>query len=88
VFIVELCDQHPRGGEKLDPPLKFLDLPNTVGRRLLSLDDGGVRGILQLELLAAVQDKLRKEIPVQDCFDLIRGTGIGGIHALGLGISR
>jgi hypothetical protein len=87
VFIVELCDQHPGGGEELVPPLEFLDLPKTVGRRLLSLDEGGVRGILQLKLLAAVQDKLGKEIPVQDCFDLIGGTGIGGINALGLGLS-
>jgi len=87
VFIVELCDQHPGGGKELVPPLEFLDLPKTVGRRLLSLDEGGVRGILQLKLLAAVQDELGKEIPIQDCFDLIGGTGIGGINALGLGIS-
>lgn len=87
VFIVDLCDQHPGGGKKLVPPLEFLDLPKTVGRRLLSLDEGGVRGIFQLKLLAAIQDKLGKEIPIQDCFDLIGGTGIGGINALVLGIS-
>ncbi|KAH8809385.1 hypothetical protein F5884DRAFT_858885 [Xylogone sp. PMI_703] len=86
--IVERCDQHPGGGMELVPPFEFLDLPKTVGRRLLSLDEGGVRGILQLELLADIQACLGEQIPIQDCFDLIGGTGIGGINALGLGISR
>ncbi|KAH8880770.1 hypothetical protein GQ53DRAFT_848627 [Thozetella sp. PMI_491] len=86
VFIFKLCDQHPGGGMELNPPFEFLNLPNTVGRRLLSLDEGGVRGILQLSVLAAIQDGLGEEIPVQDCFDLIGGAGIGGINALGLGI--
>ncbi|KAM7186328.1 hypothetical protein V8F33_011902 [Rhypophila sp. PSN 637] len=66
VFIVEHCDQHAGGGKKLNPPLEFLDLPKTVGRRLLSLNAGGLGG----------------------CFDLIGGTGVGGINALGMGISR
>lgn len=88
VFSIELCDQHPRGGERLDPPFEFLDLPRSVGRRLLSLDDGGVRGILQLEILARIQNELGNDILVQDCFDIIGGTGIGGINALVLGIKR
>jgi hypothetical protein len=88
VLVINKCDQHPEGGQKLDPPFEFLDLPTTVGPRLLSLDEGGVRGILQLKLLAAVQDRLGKEIPVEQCFDLIGGTGIGGVHALGFGVSH
>jgi hypothetical protein len=86
VFIVDLCDQHP-DGMRLEPPFEFLNLPNTVGRRLLSLEEGGVRGIWQLKLLAELQDRMGEEIPIQDCFDLIGGTGSGGINALGLGVS-
>jgi hypothetical protein len=87
VTVVELCDQH-HGEERFEAPFEFLKLPATVGPRILSLDEGGIRGIFQLDLLDAVQAKLGKDIPLQDCFDLIGGTGAGGINALALGICR
>lgn len=83
--LVRQCDQH-QTAKILNSPFEFLLLPRNTGRRLLSLDGGGVRGIVELDILAAVQDRLGQGIPVQDCFDLIGGTGVGGVTALGLAI--
>jgi patatin-like phospholipase/acyl hydrolase len=51
--------------------------------QVLSLDGGGVRGIFEAALLAALEIDLG--ISVVDCFDLVVGTSTGGILALGLG---
>ncbi|KAL5397840.1 hypothetical protein PMIN03_006175 [Paraphaeosphaeria minitans] len=61
--------------------------PPLAGVRVLSLDGGGMRGIVILEILSQLQNELRG-IPVQDFFDLIVGTSTGGILALGLGIKN
>lgn len=57
--------------------------PPTAGYRILSLDGGGVRGIVELELLQALENEM--QINLVDCFDLIVGTSSGGLIALGLG---
>ena len=51
-------------------------------RRILSIDGGGIRGILPLALLVEVE--ARRGQPCADLFDLIAGTSIGGIIATGL----
>jgi uncharacterized protein len=51
-------------------------------KRILSIDGGGIRGILPLALLAEVEG--RRGQPCADLFDLIAGTSIGGIIATGL----
>ncbi|KAF2441827.1 hypothetical protein P171DRAFT_418623 [Karstenula rhodostoma CBS 690.94] len=61
--------------------------PPLAGVRVLSLDGGGMRGIVILEVLRQLQTELRG-MPVQDFFDLIVGTSTGGILALGLGIKN
>ncbi|KAF1996801.1 hypothetical protein P154DRAFT_565860 [Amniculicola lignicola CBS 123094] len=60
--------------------------PPLAGVRVLSLDGGGMRGIIILEVLRQVQAELGGRIPVQDFFDLIVGTSTGGILALALGV--
>lgn len=52
-------------------------------RRVLSIDGGGVRGVLPASFLATVEEQV--EGTVLDYFDLIVGTSTGGIIALGLG---
>lgn len=49
---------------------------------ILSIDGGGIRGIIPALLLAEIED--RAERPVADLFDLIAGTSTGGILATAL----
>jgi predicted acylesterase/phospholipase RssA len=59
--------------------------PPGAGIRILSLDGGGVRGIIELVILQQIQNNLGRLLPIQVFFDLIIGTSTGGIIALGLG---
>lgn len=87
LYLIRQCDRHC-GGKTFDAPFEYLLLPRGIGRRLLCLDEGGVRGIVELVVLRAVQNELGEEIPLQDCFDLIGGTGAGGVISLGLGLGK
>ncbi|GAA4963614.1 patatin-like phospholipase family protein [Kineococcus glutinatus] len=59
-------------------------------KKLLSLDGGGIRGIVTLEVLAAIEEMLRRELRrsedfvLADYFDYIGGTSTGAIIAAGL----
>ena len=59
--------------------------PSNAGVRVLSLDGGGVRGIVELVILQEIERSLGPGLPIQAFFDLIVGTSTGGIIALGLG---
>lgn len=56
-------------------------MPTTV----LSLDGGGIRGIVSATILAGLEERL--DAPLADHFDLIAGTSTGGIIALGLALT-
>lgn len=49
--------------------------------RVLSIDGGGIRGIIPAAIMAEVERRTRK--PIAELFDLIAGTSTGGILALG-----
>ncbi|AIY06309.1 patatin family protein [Planococcus sp. PAMC 21323] len=51
-------------------------------KRILSIDGGGVRGIIPAMLLAELEAQSGK--PVSELFDLVVGASTGGILALGL----
>ena len=51
-------------------------------RRVLSIDGGGIRGIIPAMVIASIEKKMGK--PAQALFDLMVGTSTGGILALGL----
>ncbi len=57
--------------------------------RILSIDGGGVRGVLPAAYLAEIEKGLPDSRQLCDCFDIIAGTSTGGIiaAALSLGIS-
>ncbi|KAH6704320.1 patatin-like phospholipase-like protein [Leptodontidium sp. MPI-SDFR-AT-0119] len=58
--------------------------PPTATARLLCIDGGGVRGIIPLIVLQALEELVGLPYPVQGNFDFIFGTSAGGIIALAL----
>src|SRR5437899_630071 len=46
---------------------------------ILSIDGGGLRGIIPLRILQKVEELTGKKI--QDCFDMVAGTSTGGLIA-------
>ncbi|WP_243286100.1 patatin-like phospholipase family protein [Geothrix terrae] len=52
--------------------------------RILSIDGGGIRGLIPALVLAELERRTGRA--VADCFDLIAGTSTGGILALGLAV--
>jgi patatin-like phospholipase/acyl hydrolase len=50
--------------------------------RILSIDGGGVRGIIPARFLQALEEMSQQ--PIHALFDLIVGTSTGGLIALGL----
>lgn len=67
-------------------PLVFDDDPSLDfgGRfQILALSGGGYRGLYTAILLEELEKRAGR--PLRECFDLIAGTSIGGILALGLG---
>lgn len=68
-----------------------------MSHRLLSIDGGGVRGVVALEVLARIEQVLRDEtgdptLVLGDWFDYVGGTSTGAIIAggvaIGLPVSR
>lgn len=67
----------------------------TVPKKILALDGGGIRGMMTVEVLAALEDKLRTSLGrgadfvLADYFDFVAGTSTGAIIAtcVALGIS-
>ncbi len=63
--------------------------PSHAPNRILSLDGGGIRGVLTLEYLEVIEETLKKRyandnLLLCDYFDLIGGTSTGSIIAAGL----
>lgn len=50
--------------------------------KILSIDGGGIRGIIPAIILSEIEKRTNK--PISSLFDLIAGTSTGGILALGL----
>ena len=86
-----ICDSASSGSP--DPTMATSDAmapsvafspPTTTARgvRVLSLDGGGVRGLVIIRLLREIERLTGR--PIADSFDLIVGTSSGGILALGL----
>jgi uncharacterized protein len=56
--------------------------------RILSIDGGGIRGILPASMLAELESRYLGGQSIANCFDMIAGTSTGGIIALGLGSGK
>ncbi|MEQ1708825.1 MAG: patatin-like phospholipase family protein [Terricaulis sp.] len=66
--------------------------PDTGAKRILALDGGGVKGVLTLGMLKALEDELRRRaggadgFRLCDYYDLIGGTSTGAIISTGLAL--
>lgn len=57
-------------------------------RFILSIDGGGIRGIIPAVVLSYLSSKINDNIPFYAHFDLIAGTSTGGIISLGLALEN
>ncbi|KAI1108792.1 FabD/lysophospholipase-like protein [Nemania sp. NC0429] len=71
-----------------NPPWIIVTKPRYAGARTLCLDGGGVRGIVQLQVLRELEKILGPDLPIQLFFDLIVGSDFGGIVAIALGVKK
>ena len=51
--------------------------PKCAGVRALTLDGGGVRGIVELAILGELEQRVGLDVPIAELFDLIVGTSTG-----------
>ena len=66
--------------------LQRLPSGKLLGPRILSIDGGGVRGVVTLQTLIALEAHTGQ--PTHKLFDLLVGTSTGGILAYALGLKR
>ncbi|KAH6988598.1 hypothetical protein EDB80DRAFT_816998 [Ilyonectria destructans] len=59
-------------------PISVALQPPLAGVRVLSLDGGGARGMIELAILKQLEQKIGLGIPIAKFFDLIIGTNAGG----------
>ncbi|KAF2267002.1 hypothetical protein CC78DRAFT_577537 [Lojkania enalia] len=85
LFYVKVCPLCQGNTAVYGRPWEIRFMPACVGPRVLSLDGGGVRGIISVKILEMLEKQTRLDIPIHQFFDMIVGTSTGGIIALGLG---
>ncbi|EMD00681.1 hypothetical protein BAUCODRAFT_59422, partial [Baudoinia panamericana UAMH 10762] len=84
-ILLTCCPLH-REATRWSQPAVVKFKPAGAGVRILSLDGGGVRGIVQLEVLRAIELAVGGYLPVQSFFDLVVGTGTGGMLGVTLSL--
>ncbi|KAI9849895.1 MAG: hypothetical protein M1837_000109 [Sclerophora amabilis] len=89
---MDSCPLHP-DDSTFYPELHVKVKPYLAGVRVLALDGGGIRGIVELQVLRAKEQRLGGRIRIQDLISLLgQGTknvhSTGGIVALGLGVEN
>lgn len=64
----------------VDIPTPTLDMPNVI--RVLSIDGGGIRGVIPARILVDLEERTGQRIG--ELFDVVAGTSSGGMIALAL----
>eukprot|EP01132_Coremiostelium_polycephalum_P008594 gene8594-10576_t len=82
--ICTLCPPRDHSTRDTEPTK---DLPQNAGFRILSLDGGGIRGIVECFVLVEIH-KLCFNIPITSLFDFIIGTSTGGIVAISIALGK
>ncbi len=71
-------ETQPDKREQVNKIIKYLNMTKYI----LSVDGGGIRGIIPAIILAEIEKRARK--PISQIFDLMAGTSTGGIVVAGL----
>lgn len=66
--------------------LGYAEPPQSPGIRILSIDGGGTRGLVSMEILRHIEKAANKKI--YEMFDLICGVSSGAIITMGIGSGR
>lgn len=66
--------------------LGYAEPPSSPGLRILSIDGGGTRGLVSLEILRQIEQATKKRI--HELFDLICGVSSGAIITMAIGSGR
>jgi hypothetical protein len=77
--------RHPLQTQALGPAAAPIPRPLRAprrGLRILAMDGGGIRGLLEVEVLRRIELELGR--PIAECFDLIAGTSTGGMITVAL----
>lgn len=74
--------QNPDEAMAVGIQMKELKMLRDAGSRILFLDGGGMRGLIQIEILSELEEQTGRK--VTELFDWIMGTSTGGIVALAL----
>ena len=82
-LMIDCCPLH-RADSRWEKPTTLRFKAPEAGACTLSLDGGGIRGVIQLETLRAIEQALGNHVPVHKFFDLIVGAGTGGLVAVSL----
>ncbi|ETI28069.1 hypothetical protein G647_00518 [Cladophialophora carrionii CBS 160.54] len=88
-YIIEVKDCPLHGGKLAGRPQSPVQVhlePKEACPRVLSLDGGGVRGLVDLMILEQLEKELGEGLPIQAFFDLTVVTNAGGVIALCLGV--
>lgn len=76
-----------KGRNPIPRPVRLLFGRRMSGAvKILSIDGGGIRGVIPAVVLAEIESRVKR--PIAKLFDLIAGTSTGGILALGLTIPK
>ncbi|KFY04385.1 hypothetical protein V491_09370, partial [Pseudogymnoascus sp. VKM F-3775] len=73
--------------EKNTEGAQFGFKPKTKGVNVLGIDGGGVRGVIPLQSLLLLEQKLKPylpDMPLQDLFDIAFGTSSGGLSIMAM----
>jgi len=54
--------------------------------KILSVDGGGVRGVIPTLILSAIEERLEKKNSIHHCFDIMAGTSTGALIVLALNV--
>lgn len=74
-----------------DNPQRAFAPPKADSYKILSIDGGGIRGLIPALVLAHLEELIGRREPdraLADAFDLMAGTSTGGLIALGLATPR
>lgn len=73
---------YPDAAMSLATQLQEMTMYQKAGSRMLFLDGGGIRGLIQIEILRQIEEKTGRKIT--ELFDWIVGSSTGGVVALAL----